>query len=42
MGVKQDGTKKEYWLYKPGDVFDVNEAGWLVKRNDTSSELNDA
>ena len=42
MGVKQDGTKKEYWLYSPGDVFEVNEAGWLVKRNDTSSELNDA
>ena len=26
MGVKQDGTKKEYWLYRPGDVFEVNEA----------------
>ena len=31
MGVKQDGTEKDYWLYQPGDVFRVNERGWLVK-----------
>lgn len=31
MGVKKDGTEKDYWLYQPGDVFRVNERGWLVK-----------
>ena len=23
--------KKDYSLYKPGDVFVVNESGWLIK-----------
>tara|TARA_X000000950_G_scaffold163459_1_gene199824 strand:+ start:2844 stop:3044 length:201 start_codon:yes stop_codon:yes gene_type:complete len=31
MGVQQDGTAKDHWLYKPGDRFIVNEAGWLMK-----------
>jgi hypothetical protein len=31
MGVQKDGTPKDHWLYKPGDIYRVNEAGWLVK-----------
>ena len=31
MGVTKEGTQKEHYLYKPGDVFRVNEGGWLVK-----------
>ncbi len=31
MGVQKDGTSKSHWLYKPGDVFIVNEHGWLCK-----------
>lgn len=31
MGKKKDGTDKEYALYRPGDVFRVDESGWLVK-----------
>ena len=31
MGIAKDGTQKDHWLYKPGDVFIVNENGWLVK-----------
>ena len=31
MGVQKDGTAKDHWLYKPGDRFIVNEAGWLMK-----------
>ena len=23
--------QKENWLYKPGDIYRVNETGWLVK-----------
>ena len=34
MGVCKDGTLKENYLYKPGDVFVVNENGWLVKTNE--------
>jgi len=34
MGVCKDGTRKENYLYKPGDVFVVNENGWLVKTNE--------
>ena len=36
MGVKQDGSKKESCLYKPGDVFIVNQNGWLVKSDQLS------
>ena len=32
MGKKQDGSEKGYALYRPGDVFAVNENGWLVKQ----------
>lgn len=31
MGKARDGSKKETHLYKPGDRFIVNEAGWLCK-----------
>ena len=39
MGIKQDGTKKDYALYRPGDVFIVNEGGWLCKVEDVSALL---
>ena len=29
MGLEADGNKKKNYLYKPGDVFRVNENGWL-------------
>ena len=32
MGKQKDGSDKDYYLYKPGDVFVVNENGWLVKQ----------
>lgn len=32
MGFQQDGQSKDHWLYRPGDVFVVNEGGWLVKQ----------
>lgn len=28
-----DAIKKENTLYQPGDVFKVNENGWLMKQN---------
>lgn len=31
MGVENDGTQKENYLYRPGDKFEVSEEGWLVK-----------
>ena len=31
MGKQKDGSDKDYYLYKPGDVFVVNEHGWLIK-----------
>ena len=34
MGINKDGTKKENYLYKPGDMFVVNEHGILVKMKD--------
>jgi len=36
MGIAKDGTRKDHWLYKPGDVFVVNEHGWLIKTDDLS------
>ena len=39
MGWTKDGKKyggKENVLYKPGDVFVVNDNGWLVKTDDLS------
>ena len=32
MGFSKEGKPKDHWLYKPGDVFVVNEGGWLVKQ----------
>ena len=37
MGLLQDGTKKESVLYRPGDVFIVNEEGWLIKSDQLSA-----
>ncbi len=36
MGGAKDGTPKEHYLYKPGDVFIVNENGWLMKSDELS------
>jgi len=37
MPKNEDGTHaKESVLYKPGDVFRVNEDGWLIKISDAS------
>jgi hypothetical protein len=32
-GLKEDGTERDHYLYKPGDVFKVDENGWLIKQN---------
>ena len=37
MGVSRDGTPKSSRLYKPGDVFIVNENGWLCKVEDVTA-----
>ena len=37
MGIAQDGTHKDHYLYKPGDVFVVNEHGWLRKSDHLSA-----
>lgn len=37
MGVAKDGTQKDHYLYKPGDVFVVNESGWLMKSDQLSA-----
>jgi hypothetical protein len=37
MGVNRDGTPKSSYLYKPGDVFIVNEHGWLCKVEDVTA-----
>jgi hypothetical protein len=39
MGVQKDGTKKDHYLYKPGDVFIVNEHGWLIKTDEVNALL---
>lgn len=39
MGKQKDGSPKDHWLYKPGDVFIVNEAGWLVKSDEVNALL---
>ena len=36
MGVDRDGNPKSSWLYKPGDVFVVDENGWLRKTDELS------
>ncbi len=37
MGFQKDGTLKENWLYKPGDVFVVDENGILRKSDHLSA-----
>ena len=37
MGVNRDGTPKSSHLYKPGDMFIVNENGWLCKVEDVTA-----
>jgi hypothetical protein len=39
MGVKRDGSPKDHWLYKPGDVFIVDENGWLRKSDEVNALL---
>ena len=41
IGVKQDGTEKDYWLYQTGDVFRVHERGWLVKISSANGAVRD-
>jgi hypothetical protein len=35
MGIDRDGKVKENYLYRPGDIFRVNEYGILQKLTDT-------
>ena len=40
MGLSKDGKlkdRKENPLYSPGDVFIVNEDGWLIKSDELSA-----
>ena len=42
MGLSKDGKskdRKENPLYRPGDVFIVNESGWLVKTDEVNALL---
>jgi hypothetical protein len=42
MGFSKDGKskdRKENPLYRPGDVFIVNEGGWLCKVEDVSAMI---
>ena len=39
MGIAKDGTQKDHYLYKPGDVFVVNENGWLIKTDEVNALL---
>ena len=39
MGKAKDGSPKDNWLYKPGDVFIVNEHGWLIKSDEVNALL---
>ena len=39
MGVSRDGTPKDHYLYKPGDVFVVDENGWLRKTDELNALL---
>ena len=38
MGIAKDGSKRDNYLYKPGDVFVVNEYG-ILKKSDHLSAL---
>ena len=35
----KDGNPKEHALYRPGDVFMVNEHGWLIKTDQVNALL---
>ena len=37
MGFDKQGNPKENYLYKPGDIFRVNEYGILQKVSDTEA-----
>ena len=39
MGQMADGKQKDSCLYKPGDVFIVNEGAWLVKSDELSAMI---
>ena len=39
MGKNKDGSDKGYALYRPGDVFVVNEGGWLCKVEDVGAMI---
>jgi hypothetical protein len=39
MGVAKDGKHRDDYLYRPGDVFIVDEDGWLVKTDEVSTLL---
>ena len=41
MGLDSQGNSKEHYLYKPGDVFRVNDDGWLVKVMDENGATKD-
>ena len=38
MGIDNHGNSKEYYLYKPGDIFEVNADGWLIKQNSKDND----
>ena len=39
MGKTRDGGDRDYALYRPGDVFIVNDNGWLCKVEDVTALL---
>ena len=39
MGKQKDGSPKDHWLYKPGDVYVVDENGWLRKTDQVNALL---
>ena len=39
MGVDRDGSHKDHYLYKPGDVFIVDADGWLRKTDEVNALL---
>ena len=39
MGKNKDGSDKDHWLYKPGDVFIVDDNGILRKQEDLTSMI---
>ena len=39
MGLDRDGNPRDHWLYKPGDVFVVDENGWFRKTDEVNAIL---